>query len=171
MKTIHNFYLIIAIILSCNTNVIAKPKTAQFEMFVLEGALGSKQILRGKYQKGIKKITRYSDANKPHFELSAGACAANLMLNRLEQAHTDCSNAIQTIETKVSRGRKYRMFTSIAYSNRAVVRFKQGDSAGALADFSKALQVDNNKFILKNLSVFKSRMAVHASTVDQMVSD
>jgi tetratricopeptide (TPR) repeat protein len=171
MKTIHNFYLIITIILSCSTNVMAKPQTAQFEMFVLEGTIGSKQILKGKYQKGIKKITRYSDTNKPRFELSVGACSANLMLNKLEQAHADCSNAIQAIEAKASRGRQYRILTSIAYSNRAVVRSKQGDSAGALEDFNKAMQVDNNKYVLDNLSVFKSRMAVQATTVDQMVSD
>jgi hypothetical protein len=93
------------------------------------------------------------------------------MLKKLVQAYTACSNAIQTIEAKVSRGRKYRMLTSVAYSNRAIVRFKQGNNAGALADFNKALLIDDNKFVQANLSAIKSLMPKQATIIHQTVSD
>jgi len=159
--------LIVALLISFNS--VAEPKRLALQLAVIKHAAGSKEIMKGEYGQGLQKLVKASARKRALFDIATGICAAKIMTNDLEQAIPFCSQAIDMYKER--RNSKYHYLTSIAYSNRGIVRFKLGDMAGALEDIETAVSIDNNNIVLSNLDYLKSRLSANQQETLQVASD
>ncbi|MFT6734882.1 MAG: tetratricopeptide (TPR) repeat protein [Polaribacter sp.] len=143
----------LSISLTCN----AETKPSNFKFVVIEHAIGSKEILIGNYEKGLHKLENARINKRTAFDIATGMCAAKFMNNDLELANVFCTKAIDEYKNR-SRS-NYQYLTSIAYSNRGIVRFKLGDIMGASNDLETATTLDKNEITLANLSYLKSELS------------
>lgn len=137
------------------------PSLHGLKLAVIKDAVGSNEIVSGDYISGLNKISGLPEKSLTAYDVAMGACVANIKLNELSKANAACSTAIDAINAIKGRGRHREYLKSIAYSNRAIVRYLSDDSSGALADFTNALLVDNNKVVKGNIAILK-RIQLHA---------
>ncbi|WDE13030.1 hypothetical protein [Thalassomonas haliotis] len=134
-----------------------------FKIAVINNSSGSDDILSGKYQEGLEQITEHYRPNTGisyAWEYELGICAANLKMKQLTKAEAACSRAITTMPRQMKRSRQGRYLHSIALSNRAIVRYLSADIAGALADFNKAMTINQNSIVKQNLAVVTNSLAI-----------
>jgi hypothetical protein len=132
-----------------------KPKLSGLKLAVIKDAIGSDEIVAGNYTTGLNKITDLQDKPLAAYDTAMGACVANIKLNDFSQASSACSKAIDAISAIKGRSRHNQYLKSIAYSNRAIVRYLSDDNQGALEDFTSALLVDDNSIVKNNILALK----------------
>ena len=140
-----------------------------FQVAVVENAPGTSDIFAGRYQQGMSAIGKTNESNSDTYEVALGACTASLMSSKLEDAEQACSSAIFVHKEK--KARKYRYLTSIAYSNRSIVKYKKGDFEGAFNDLTTAAALHKNNLVKGNLSSLKSSMAKNKMVPAAIVSE
>ncbi len=128
-----------------------------FKVAVVKQAAGVKEIKRGNYQEGINEIAKSAKHSDDAFAEKLNLCAANLKMGVYTEAETACSDAI-TLISKTEASDRADYLTSIAYSNRGIVRHYLADKAGAFADFNKAMTLDDNKVVRANVTALKTAL-------------
>ena len=160
-------YALCAMSLLCSLESAASTVEDNFQVAVVDSAPGTSDIVAGRYQQGIQTIGKINESNSDMYEMSLGVCTASLMESKLEEAEQACSSAISVHKEKKTR--KHRYLTSIAYSNRGIVKYKKGNFEGAFADFSAAKSLHNNRLVKKNLSTLELSMAKKVMATFSMV--
>ena len=129
--------------------------TKGFQVAVVELTPGAKEIIEGQYQTGLKKLTLQKTAKRPSFNRSLTLCAANIMVNDFQSADGACTVAIEKYKNRNGMNHKY--LRSIAYSNRGIARYLQGDKEGASTDLRTAASIDRNRIVMANLAKIKRK--------------
>lgn len=142
-------------------------KLKGLKLAVIKDAIGTDDILAGEYSSGLNKITDLNNSPLDAYDTAMGACVANIKLNELSVANQACSKAIDAISAIKGRGRHGEYLKSIAYSNRAIVRYLSEDSNGALDDLTSALLVSDNDVVKGNVLALKRiRLAAEEKTFE-----
>ncbi|WP_448211295.1 hypothetical protein [Colwellia sp. MEBiC06753] len=134
---------------------------------IVKDAIGTQDIVSGDYRSGLNKIASTTARVASPYDQAMGACVANIKLKKLAQANSDCSQAINAIDEVSGRSRQKEFLKSMAYSNRAIVRYLAQDNIGALDDLTSALLVDDNEIVKSNIMAFKH---INAKTSDSLYS-
>jgi Tfp pilus assembly protein PilF len=150
-------------------NCAAENRPTRFQLAVVEYAAGSKDIMKGRYDQGLQKLVKASSNTRVLFEVSTGICAAKAMSDKLEQAKPYCNQAVNVYKDRTNS--QYQYLTSIAYSNRGIVRFKLGDVDGASKDLEMAVSIDQNKIVKSNLVFLKSQLTLDPNETLQIASE
>lgn len=161
--------LIVLMATFCCLNLQAKNNQSVFKIAVVEDAVGTQEIMKGRYRLGLEKLSTKSSRRVSDYDVAMGECVANLMIKKLETASKNCSQAIEVYFSK--KGSHYRYLTSVAYSNRAVANFKLGRVDSALKDLQMAASIDENDLVLENLSVLQSRLGRSIETGQELAAD
>ena len=148
--------LIVLMATFCCLNLQAKGNQSIFKIAVVEDAIGTQEIMKGRYRLGLEKLSTKSARSFSQYDIAMGECVAKLMIKQLTQASESCSNAIEVYKSK--KGSQYRYLTSVAYSNRAVAQYKLGKINSALKDLELAASIDDNDIVLENLTFLKSKL-------------
>ncbi|NMP32280.1 hypothetical protein HII17_11935 [Thalassotalea sp. M1531] len=122
---------------------------------IIKNAVGTDEIISGDYSAGLSKIVATKKPELSNYDKAMGVCVASLKLNELDKADSACTKAIDEISAIKGRGRHGEFLKSMAYSNRAIVRYLAKDNTGALEDFTSALVVDNNSIVKDNILALK----------------
>ncbi|REL30401.1 hypothetical protein [Thalassotalea euphylliae] len=136
-------------------SVATEAKLNGLKLAVVKNAIGSNEIVEGKYQLGLSKLSSAPKDLASSYNQEMGMCVANIKLNKLSLADSACSNAIRQIDKVNGPTHQKQYLKSLAYSNRGIVRYLADDSLGAYEDFTSALLVDNNTIVKGNLLTFK----------------
>ena len=147
--------------LTC-TNAIAASNTHGMQIAVIQGALGSDEILDGKYVSAKNNISNAAKNND--YEHSMGLCVANIKLAAWEEATKECTKSIDKLRPILNSNGRAKYLMSVTYSNRAIARYLASDSHGALDDLSTALLFDNNKLVKNNLLQLKRNISISIDT-------
>lgn len=159
--------LLTALLISFNS--VAESKQLRLKLAVVEYATGSKEIIKGDYAHGLKKLEKAQSTERVKFDIATGLCAAKVMTREFEKAKPFCNQAIDVYKGRTSS--KYHYLTSIAYSNRGVVRFKLGDAIGAEDDLKLAASIDENSIVKSNLDFLRMHLNANVSHSLQVASE
>ncbi|WP_371373539.1 hypothetical protein [Thalassotalea aquiviva] len=137
---------------------------ADFKVAVIRSAVTADEIEQGHYQKVVQKIfsslDHTSDAND-----QISLCAVWLKQGEYEKADAACTNAINLLDAMDQSQARLDYVKSIAYSNRAIVRFYLSQRQAAFSDVNSALLFDQNTVVMANLralnlAVLKQEMSL-----------
>lgn len=131
----------------------------EFQVAVIEHTPGAKEIIEGQYASSVKKLTKMQSNKQLSFNKSLSLCAANIMLNKYQAADSACTAAIEKYQNKT--GFSYKYFKSIAYNNRGIAKYLQGDKTGASLDLETAASIDKNRIVMANLTKLKEKIDVN----------
>lgn len=140
-------------------NTFENPNLNGLKVAIIKDAAGTEEILAGDYDNGLNKISNLSQEPLANYEYAMGICVANIKLREFAKANNACSKAIDAIESIKGRARHGKFLKSMAYSNRAIVRYLSKDSHGALEDFAQALMTNSNHVVKGNIATFQALAA------------
>jgi len=124
-------------------------KEVPFEVAIVKNSTGSGEIMSGNFQSGINKLIKDKKAGIK-YDIDTGLCVAYLKMNDLDKAELSCTAAINTIK---STNRFSDFHKSISYNNRAISRYLNNNVSGAIDDLNKAISLDNNRIVKKNINL------------------
>ncbi|WP_206483627.1 hypothetical protein [Thalassotalea sp. G2M2-11] len=135
-------------------SAMATENTSGFTLAVVEDATGSDEIIAGDYHAGLASIASITaDKKFAHF---TSLCVAHIKTANLASAETACTDAIKAIPAKASRGRHGKLLKALAYSNRGIARYLDGENLSAFEDFSKAKSLSKHTLIVENVTYFSN---------------
>jgi len=146
--------LLTSAILGNSLNVLAHDLT--FKVAVIKNVKGSKDILSGKFDKGINSLMQNNAAEQP-YELDMGLCVAYLKTNDFKNSERTCTAAINSIEKMKGSSKEIAYHKSISYSNRGISRYLDNNVSGAINDLAKAMLIDANHITKNNLKLITLR--------------
>ncbi|WP_286262775.1 hypothetical protein [Thalassotalea atypica] len=141
------------------SSAYATPNTIDIDglkVAIIKDAVGTNEVLTGNYPLAERKLTTSSKLTTSQFDQSMGLCVTYLKMTKLNKANNACSKALSSILGKSGRA-KY--LASMAYSNRAVVKYLAKDHYGALDDMSSAILTSRNKVVKDNLLILKQNIS------------
>ncbi len=148
IKFILKSTLLTTLLISSSVSAVASELA--FQVAIVKDATGSKDIMKGNVEAGIKELTeRFTSAHSYANKMSL--CVAYLKSSRAEESESACTDAITSIDSLALTSKKALYLKSLNYSNRGVSRYKNGDFDAALADFEVAISIDNNLTTKNNL--------------------
>lgn len=136
-----------------------------FKVAIIKDAPGAKEFAAGRYQDAIISINAGNKKSTSAFDRSMGLCVAHMKISEFSTAKENCSDAIAVLSKLNKSNHRAKYLTSIAYSNRAIVNYLNGDNSAAAIDFSQALLFDTNKVVKHNLSLLTNKARVSANQV------
>jgi hypothetical protein len=139
--------------------VISNPVSAfesnnTLKVAVVKNATGTRDIIKGDFSSGIKKLTRrHVDENS--YDSNMSLCVAYLKVDNARLSESSCTAAINSVEAMNLNNDKSLYLKSLSYSNRGIARYKNADISGALADLNAAVLIDDNVIAASNLKIMK----------------
>ncbi len=162
----------IALMSSANANANPNPDT-RLTMAVIEGQIGSREILAGKYERATVVAERRRKLRSPwDFAVHhSNLCVAYLKSKRMAMAEAACARAVDSLDNVRGvrrRTSQYKTDIAVVRNNRGVVRAINGDADGATADFEFA-ERGLAKIARRNQAALKASLgsgAIAAATVN-----
>lgn len=112
---------------------------------------GTREIEAGKFDAGIAKLERV--ASRANHALGRAPALVNLCVALTASEQFD--RAMEACDAAVANG----VSLELAYNNRAVLKFMQGDEQGAIADLEKASLLNpHTKVVKRNLDRARTRV-------------
>jgi len=150
IKSIYATILLLSIALMNTPEAFAKE--IPFEVAIVKNSTGSNEIMAGKFNAGINKLI-HKNKTGIKYNIDTGLCVAYLKINDLDKAELSCTAAIKTLESAKSRHSLSAFHKSISYNNRAISRYLNNDISGAIDDLKRAISIDNNRIVKKNINL------------------
>lgn len=159
MKSI-NLVIALALGLSANIANANKQSMGNYKLAVIEGKAPSRHVLRGDYTKAINAINQGQQKSATAgYESSMSLCAAKIKMSEIEAALKACDNAVIVITDTDTYQTDKDKYKALALSNRAVAKQLNNDYQGAYQDFTSAMALTNQQFILDNFYHFSTVVA------------
>ncbi|MFD2167982.1 hypothetical protein ACFSJY_17135 [Thalassotalea euphylliae] len=173
MKSLLKKVPVLAALMAVSSHAViadtSAPALNGMKIAVVKDAIGSQDIVDGDYAEGLTKL---ASSDVQAYDKAMGICVANIKLNNLDAADVACTSAIEEISSLNGRGRHAKFLKSVAYSNRAIVRYLSEDSEGALEDFTSAMLISDNDIVKDNLLTLKRiRLSAEERIVDTSLAD
>ncbi len=146
-----------AALVLCSASALASSSFEGLKVAVIKNAVGSSNVVAGDYHQVIRESEQKS-TTADEFSTTMSLCAAHIKTYKLEAAERSCSDAIEFIPAKATRGRHGKLLKALAYSNRGIARYLNKNHDGAFEDFVKATSISDDKIITDNVEYFKSAL-------------
>lgn len=158
------FNALLATIAFASPTLVSASETG-LQVAIVEGAIGSHNILSGDLDTGIKKLTRKRLVNNT-YEKNMGLCVAYLKNKNSDLSEVACTTAIEALTSLNPKSDNFLYLKAITYSNRGVARYLSNDLTGAINDLTIATSIDANnitegnfKFIEQFYSDVKNKIS------------
>ena len=150
----------------------AAAESAPFTMAVIVDDAHGREIVYGKFDRAIEKITRHGDRSPDRFADQNNLCVAYAKTKEIGKARVACDAAIALARSKESRATRRnnkrslpvlasRSNLAIALSNRGVLLATAGDAELARKDFVAALDFQTR---------FSSSITANLDRLDETVA-
>jgi hypothetical protein len=153
--------------------VLAFESDATLRVAIVKHATGTHEIVKGKFDSGIKKLNRLQ-RDEYSFGSNMGLCVAYLQSKDAEQSESACTAAINSAKKINLRSSKADYLKSLSYNNRGISRYINNDISGALSDLNAAVLIDDNAITTTNLELVKQysfKQEMLTSTTSPSLSD
>ena len=145
--------LISSLVLS--TPITAMASELNFKVAVIKNSDWSQNMIAGNYDEIIASLS-IKNIDKITFEEHTSLCVAYLKSNNAMKSESACTAAVKSANTIDFPYKKATYLQSISYSIRAIARYLQNDTSGAMNDLTSAILLDNNSIVQANLRLVKS---------------
>jgi tetratricopeptide (TPR) repeat protein len=159
------------LLLSSALSLAQEESALAYRMAVIKDEAYGRVLLSGDYDKGIAKISSYSNKRAKTFAAKNNLCVAYTLTQKFDDAAPACEAALSISERYVRQGNSpLGTYTSrdqaLAYSNRGVLRAVTGDFDGARQDFEFATKVSADlETAAGNLARLESRQVKPVSAL------
>ena len=131
---------------------VTQAHEAKFKLAIVQGELGTEDLLAGNTQASISKLERKKKWQNTYNSMM-GLCVAYIKENRPVRSEAACTLAISRANSIPSNYSDASYLKSLSYSNRGVSRYQNNDLSGALQDLNAAVQIDSNRLTKNNLAL------------------
>lgn len=152
MNTKSIFFKTFVTTLALTSAISVAASTEKFKIAIIENSLGSADILNGNFNSSIEKLT-LKQRKTNEFNKNMGLCVAYSHIENSLKSEQACTAAIDSANTLGLHSKKARYLKSLSYSNRGIVRYRNGDISSAMEDLTTALSIDENSVTLSNLKL------------------
>ncbi|GAB59880.1 hypothetical protein [Rheinheimera nanhaiensis] len=141
----------LALMLMASGSFLASANTNGYKMVLIEDTPGVAALQAGQFDQGITE-TLNSSVEVDNFSRQMSLCVGFTKSAQLDKAATACDSAVSAAQQLhlVSSSEKREM-RAYALTNRGVLRLLQNNNLAALADFSRAAELNRSDVNLHNL--------------------
>jgi hypothetical protein len=142
----------LALMLMASGSFLASANTNGYKMVLIEDTPGAAALQAGQFDQGISETLASNAAEADNFARQMSLCVGFTKSGKLTQAEQACNGAVAAVQQfqLVSSSEKREM-RAHALTNRGVMRLLQNNNLAALADFSRAAELNSSTISLHNL--------------------